>query len=133
MDTKTLDLRGLGDAERDAKINAALAAIDGYGVKKFVACESLYELYKGNARYGYRCDTEAEAWTYAPPYATSADAVLPLLEKFPRWDAGCGAGIYGVVVTVNATQWERPKGEASNFALAACYAILRANGWNVIT
>lgn len=30
MDTKTLDLRGLGDAERDAKVNGAVAELDGW-------------------------------------------------------------------------------------------------------
>lgn len=63
-----------------------------------------------------------------PPYSTSADAVLPLLDKVmwmaertpPAW---CHVAFYGYTPAVHA--------EAPTFPLAACLALLRSRGIKV--
>lgn len=64
-----------------------------------------------------------------PSFATSADAVLPWLEKRHPWRADC-CGEYGVMVQV----WRGPRPDgicyeianAPTFARAACIALIRA-------
>ncbi len=66
-----------------------------------------------------------------PPYATSADAVLPLLEKYhAAWLAQ--SVINGCTVVITATGYERFYGNSPTFPRAACIALLRANGVEVV-
>lgn len=66
-----------------------------------------------------------------PPFATSADCVLPLLEKHHPWRADCG-GEYGYRLSISALNAEHvgtySVAWGSTFARAACFCILRAAG-----
>lgn len=110
LKTPFIDLRGLTEAERDAKINWALCEIQGMKRNRITAV--------------------------IPPYATSADVVLPLLEKW-HWSREIDGN-----VCLWKTDNSRPptystkssmQGRALIFPLAACYALLRAHGWEVLT
>ncbi len=61
-------------------------------------------------------------------YATSADAVLPLLEKF-SWTCDYNLPGYRAIIRINPGRYHL--GSATTFARAACFALLRAKGWNV--
>lgn len=127
MSTKTLDLRGLSEAERDAKLSIALAEIYLGGCLwhdqingKFVRTKPLKE-------------SIDEMVKVLPPYATSADAVVALLEKYGDVDITMTrhAGKNGVVVCIDRE--ESTRSTAPTFPLAACLALLRANGYEVLT
>lgn len=111
LKTPFIDLRGLTEAERDAKINEAVH----YTTHERIAGYSPVKI---------------------DPYATSADAVLPLLEKW-HWSREIDGN-----VCLWKTDNSRPptystkssmQGRALIFPLAACYALLRAHGWEVLT
>lgn len=89
---------------------------------------------------------------FRPPYATSADAVLPLLEKCDAWSRGTVGGavtVYKRVLSpvkkpsedIPDSEWMilKPIGHYWNcqhpkpFPYSACIALLRANGVEVIT
>lgn len=131
--TKTLDLRGLSDAERDAKMDIAIAVIDGYTVKPFNAVGTAYmAIYRNGVKIGDTWDKPediAGQWKHhLPPYATSADAVLPLLTKafirFRYYNDDCRFSGDTIIKTHTA---------CGDFALAACISLLRANGYEVLT
>lgn len=68
-----------------------------------------------------------------PKFATSFDAVFPLLEKFGSWDMNWHATTKIVWVWVyTAGKCERFDGHAGAAPLAACIALLRAHGVTVV-
>lgn len=101
MKAKTLDLRGLTEAERDAKVNEAIAvSAAGYTLSPGPREPAMSHAetpepwcYKDNAGrfylgepYSVSKNTMGLTFGYMwvrPKYVTSADAVLPLLEKWP--------------------------------------------------
>lgn len=125
MSKKILDLRGLGEADRDAKVNITVAHAT-QPIPVAITDEGVTGI--------------SDGWSAVeplPPYATSADAVLPLLnececdmfrvcgeEGFPE--------TWRVKVNTGAPNGEG-LGVAPIFPLAACYALLRANGYEVLT
>lgn len=115
---KQLDLRGLTDAERDTKVNVAIALMQGMEVK-LTPKKDCGAWVKPNGGH--------PEWFVIPSCATSADAVLPLLEKFDSW---ASEKIPGREHCVTAGDYCGPF--APTFTLAACYAILRANGWEIL-
>lgn len=84
---------------------------------------------------GYGAIEEYDYVPHCPPYATSADAVLPLLEKVGRWSLAynlpLSIGGYSVMVSdaCSVAWWA----EDPAFPRAACIALLRANGVEVVT
>lgn len=76
-----------------------------------------------------------------PPYATSADALRPLLEKMHAVMAYQESGdensdweVYVIKDDVIGTEWWKYsgfRGVAKTFARAACFALLKANGVTV--
>jgi hypothetical protein len=149
MNTK-LDLRGLSEAERNAEINAAVAEASGrykwrndFNTHKswLLPIETSAGIPLASELFKCR-DTGS-----CPRYATSADAVLPLMEKecalyrlelAEHYPAEPQHGIpQQWNVTIIKTE---PHGFSHNiyanaptFALAACIALLRANGVEVMT
>ncbi len=109
----TLDLRSLPDAELKDAVNAAVA----------VHCAGLHHVGAGYS-------------IVAPPYATSADAVLPLLEKYHIAVASRVSKQWVVEIheengEPNSEEYDMINiGEATapTFPLAACLALLRAHG-----
>lgn len=124
MSAKTLDLRWLTDAERDIELRIAVAETDGW-----VRCGNPILWKKGNQYAGVEIRPD---YSSLPDYARSADAVLPLLEKF-KWRSEHAAPYYGVAIESSPTHWTIYKGDGTTFALAACYALLRANGYEILT
>lgn len=145
--TKVLDLRGLSATERDVRVNKAVAVVAGYRVESKDPNNYDGEVYPYRLRrpdgqaVGAWWKKEEDAWNHGvPPYATSCDAVIPLLGKCSDVEInrvegdGWQVSIMdvrredGVTTTsVLAEGWE------DTFPLAACYALLRANGWDVLT
>lgn len=127
MIAKTLDLRGLSNAERDAMVNCAIAETQGW-----IDCR----LTKRGFPIGQKPGTMAESYSSIPPYSTSADAVLPLLEMRTPWRADCG-GEHGYFVQVwkgiSSSGQPYETGNAQAFPLAACLALLRANSYDLLT
>jgi len=58
-------------------------------------------------------------------YATSADAVMPWLEK-REWSANGGLGCMPVAVRVLDENYREHRSSAPTFARAACIALIRA-------
>lgn len=122
MSTKILDLRGPTDAERDAKVNEAMADLAGWKP------DSPSGGFWINPDFLFGRQKDA-----LPPYATSADAVLPLLEKQLGWDC-CHARVDDqYVVKIWHGELTGLMGVSPTLPLAACYALLRANGYEVLT
>lgn len=169
QDAKRLDLRGLSDAERDQQVNEAVAAMAGVA-RLFVLRKPIYDpygYYRPDA-CGYTSRL-SEAWKVTeeqgrphvtsallpdkvimeplplPPYATSADAVMPLLERdgwvalithSKTWTHASFSplGEEGFFASVLASPKEGFACEPDfvrRIALAACIALLRADGWEV--
>lgn len=121
--TKTLDLRGLSDYARQTKINETLAGVEGWTLR-------------GRTWH----NPNGTPIGFVPSFSTSADAVLPLLEKSEKdiivvWSGGTwsveinedrdvGTENYNVVTLGS---YDDP-----SFAQAACIALLRANGYEVL-
>jgi len=91
------------------------------------------------SRNGRGLVIEKETGKTCDSYATSADAVMPLLEKFAWRGAGnrCGS-THASTVLVWGKDGREYMGQAdhthgkNSFALAACIALLRAHGFEVI-
>ncbi len=72
-----------------------------------------------------------------PPYATSADAVLPLLEKYRGWSSrkhNYNPKLRTVELEVTCEDgdgYSYAHGDAPTFARAACFCLLRAAGQKV--
>ncbi len=143
MSAKKIDLRGLSESERDAEIRIAVAEMQG--AKWFHQKHTDQTALCFNRPFG---GLGQNRWDLPdgrtigpdiPSYATSVDALLPLLEK-------CGMVEVNKMHRMNVGwQWEVkvwedgksyfPKGEgdAKKEALAICFALLRASGIEVIT
>ena len=78
-----------------------------------------------------------ESWKRVPPYATSADAVLPLLDGFEWVDIGKDVDYNDGPWAVSISRQRAGAmgalfiGSAPALARAACIALLRANGIEV--
>lgn len=120
--TNTIDLRGLSKEIRDHEIRQTIA-------KEIAKLENLRWI--DNRYYHGPFGTQAEV----PHYAESADSVLPLLEKTNQWSAVSTPSFspfkYKILVCI--TPPRTFFGEENTFPLAACYALLRANGYEVLT
>jgi len=70
-----------------------------------------------------------EIYQTCPPYATSADAVLPLLEKWHLWQCYKHAPGFGFTVDLTKAKEAQPFAHAMGptFARAACLALLKAH------
>lgn len=147
--TKTLTLTGLsGDALYTAVNEAVAQATDiqprrwllmkrglYYRPKAAGYTNSIAEAGRFDEAYARR-DVQATRGEVSmmlepmPPYSTSADAVMPLLE---RWRS-CWVRSetqWTVFLFPYTTPDPVADATASTFALAACIALLRAHGWTV--
>lgn len=132
----TIDLRNLSPEARNERVNEAVAVhCAGF---RLIGCE-LYDVgpYRGP---GSSKRSDGVWISDGVPFATSADAVLPLLEK--QLGFCCEMVIAGFTVTVsrrgeptdnNPLAHYREVGTAKTFPLAACIALLRAAGIEVTT
>lgn len=153
--SKTLDLRGLSDAERDAKINRAVAEhVDG-----FVWAEDIADMRSGpgfkkgtitlvprrlpdrsrdraNNCLGWLYPTKAHrknterADHFIPRYSASPDLVIPLIEQ-------CGEHLSTCFYDPDDKDWTMELlGSESvtmpTFALAACVMLLQERGVKVL-
>jgi hypothetical protein len=127
---KTLNLRGLTGDALHAAVNEAVAVMEGW--------EYIDHEYTRSDMTKYRAGMWRQKGTknsgVFPPYATSCDAVMPLLEKWGHPDWGRDAEYS------KGTRWDGWRitlgnvcAEATTFPLAACIALLRANGVEVLT
>lgn len=152
MDTKTLDLRGLDDAARNARVNEVMSlAFDGWREAPLGRGDKTNKV---AARFVAETFTRPGAQSYTPtvlrftngtyggelfkPYSTSADVVLSLLEKRMSEVAHMHREKIGwewdvKVWKEDSSSYFPDEGEAPTFPLAACYALLRANGIKVLT
>lgn len=132
MDTKTLDLRGMIDAARDANVTETVATMAGWTWDKYHAQKPD----KKKLRFAFSRNTA----DFLPAYAESVDAVLPLLENLPfRVEIGKGLNQQFVCVICGKSdfaEWGEGgwhQGIAQTLARACCYALLRVNGIKVLT
>lgn len=130
---KILDLSGLSETERNSNVNAALSETIGWKREyTFISQESPTA---GQEIQAWVSPSGKTSISELPPYATSADAVLPLLKTY--WEVNAGTlGDGHAQVTVEF--WGAPKdqhgeGAAPTFPLAACFALLRSHGWTITT
>lgn len=137
---KTLNLTGLTNAERDVVVTLALATAIGWKVEsdgffKFVLSPDGkrghsfgLHLTDGEVLKGH-LEPHPEKPLIIPPYATSADAVIPLLEQWRFGDV-----IWNRVTEIWSLGLQRGEyiAHENTFPLAACIALLRANGVNVM-
>lgn len=110
----------------DDVLSAAVAVVAGYFVH-----------YEGSVAY---ISVSPPDWNrrcgMVPPYSTSADAVLPLLEQhdwqLTRWGAG-RSSVDESPYWINLPMGKPGSVEAgaATFARCACFALLKANGWTV--
>lgn len=128
MNTKTLDLRGLTDAQRNNAITDAISeAVCGW--KKFTI--------EGHGNY-FR---DQNGVIRSKAFSTSADAVLPLLEKTGKdiiivWSGGTWSVQINEdrdVGTENYNSVTIGDYDSPSLAQTACIALLRANGYEVLT
>lgn len=145
--TKTIDLRGLNDKDRDHAINAAIAKhilgkklyyADGkHGTAWCGGCglfsaggKHLAFSIIARKLHGSPCVEEI------PLFSTSLDAVMPLLEKWHPWSI-----LRSYLVSnepskaYQAMVWKKGihyYGHGSTPAIAACMVILTANGIEVL-
>lgn len=145
MSAKTLDLRGCSAEKRDSSVTRAIAIIAGYSaIHNPTAKEDLFPWYLTNpagvTTGGWR--TEDSAWSHGiPSYATSADAVLSLLEKAGNIVIVRDSSVWSVDINEERGSVETDDydvvtigtDEAPTLAQAACVALLRANGWEILT
>ncbi|MCR6656616.1 MAG: hypothetical protein NVV63_12580 [Opitutus sp.] len=135
----TLDLRNLPEAERDDRINEAVHEIatgkQGPFHWVYMHVEEINDIGEDVGHYWWHDGTGAKYEEF-PRYATSADAVLPLLEKFVAegsrsvgWSANQSIAH---IVTLYYGMAECARGQAQTFPLAACIALLRAHGIKVL-
>lgn len=140
----TLDLRDISDAERDERLNVAVAEIAGWQIpdhcrtKRRLAGEGVAKTKGAPSDFGRSPTGE---YTDLPRYATSADAVLPLLEKHGSvvclWDS------FSWTVEINE---ERGSVEdetydvvtiaghdAKSLAECMCIVLLKAHGVEILT
>ncbi len=112
----------------DAELSAAVA--------EYVAGWPRVEIDERGKVFGFRRKIDSFP-SLVPPFATSADAVLPLLEK-----AGCvreiinsdtGLGTFsGWRVEIFVREGpERHVANDQSLPRAICFALLKANGWTV--
>lgn len=114
--SKILDLREMTDAQRNNSITDAISeAVCGW--KKFTI--------EGHGNY-FRDQGGA---IRSKAFATSADAVLPLLDKYCWTKTELGEVIIWNGITISGASGR----EKYPFSLAACFAILCANGYEVLT
>lgn len=124
MSTKTLDLRDLSEADRDAEVNEAVSLIAGESPDSWLCYHCGFEAYRH--RMG---DQEHSFTPEFTPYATSADAVIPILEKYCWTKTELGE----VIIWNGRTIAGASGREKYPLSLAACFAILCANGYEVLT
>ena len=130
----------------DGELNAAVA--------EHVAKLPVRDDARISARPGAKVICHSEEYgvcSEMPPYATSADAVLPLLEKYDAWSKGTTGGavtVYKQTLSpaqkpsddIPDNEWMilKPVGHYWNcdnpkpFPYSACIALLRANGVEVV-
>ncbi len=125
--SKTLDLRGLTEAKRNTKVNVALVRLAGWTDIEFYT-DSGQPMERDPSAFWRGIPPGETLFRTPPPYATSADAVLPLLEK-RTYETGFYVGGRHAVHFPDGDI----TGAADTFALAACIALLRAHGWEVLT
>ena len=118
----------------DQELSAAVAEkVAGWYLDKNGCCYPSKE--------SHDSETFSGGWPL-PPFATSADAVLLLLEKHPHWEIGSYVGanhsrryvcrIWRHELIENRLR-EMPLMEyGSTFARCACLALLRAHGIEVV-
>jgi hypothetical protein len=138
MSAKTLDLRNLTPEARNAALNEAMAVVAGLTVATSISDPADGRYWppalatQRRLRWASSCSVP-----YIPPYATSCDAVMPLLEQ------------YSVMVErVCYEDWEvrldpsdapddgsdyTQRATGDTFPIATCIALLRAHGWEVLT
>jgi hypothetical protein len=142
----TLDLRPLPESERNDRVNEAVAVhvakdwrevplIRGDKARGIVARFQADQIHRPHAQVytpvvvRFKGGYGGDLW---PRYATSANDMLPLLEKHARWE----------INFVGDTKWKDRayccdfggfKVMAPTLPLAACLALLRANGVEVLT
>lgn len=121
--SKLLDLRGVTDDERNARLNEAVAVIAGEPHVRRVTDYSRLHVEVGEYPDTLRVT-----------YATSCDAVMPLLEKYAWRATAYAEGIsvrFSTQVGVNGIAFYADT-LAPTLALAFCIALLRANGIKVL-
>lgn len=122
MSAVVLGLRNLPDAERDLRVNEAVA----------VHCAG-WMLSARNPAYGFPpgCSMGDRPAGAVPQFATSLDAVLPLLQKVEWWhlsrSAKCGARC-----EIMDSSDEGAYAEHADPVICACICLLRANGVTVL-
>lgn len=128
MDTKILDLRGLSENTRDHEIRQTI-------------CTQIAKL--ENPHWIDHCYVYGGKYpnvSSVPDYATSPNEVLPLLEKQKHWSiwkaerSGALVWVWYSFIETDEINAEVHHGNAtaSTFSLAACLALLRANGIEVL-
>lgn len=126
----TLDLRNLTEQVRRAAINEAVAVhCAEYIPKTYHPCPQ----FRAKGHQPITVFKLGGIQRQLPPFATSADAVLPLLEKYGDVDITMTkhAGTIRYVVTINRD--EETRAVAKTLPEAACLARLRATGVEVLT
>jgi hypothetical protein len=146
-DMTTLDLRPLTLAARIAALNEAVAKLDGWECR--VATRENPVDHGGMRLPNHFSLNPIEAWwkdgdpahtgTYCMPprFATSCDAVMPLLEKQGAWRSErvdtVGPDPYQVEIDGNIHGLYHRSGWQPTLPVAACIALLRAHGVEVLT
>lgn len=143
---KTLDLRNLTESARNAALNEAVARVAGDDLNRFrfrITHRTEERKSQWSPSYSHRGECEywrekeshwsecGELETFwdaheAKRYATSCDAIMPLLEK-SIVDVYHQGRMWSIWID------QKHKAEAATLPLAACIALLKANNWEVIT
>lgn len=147
-----LDLRHLAPPQRDAAVDEAVAMhVAKWEPKWLLMKRGFY--YRPGAQGYTAIIAEAGRFDHAdaerdvssshgevsmiaetpPPFATSADAVLPLLPKTKGGDFWTvDAGYLGARACIRNSNGIKSEGAAPTLPLAACLALLRAHGVEVV-
>lgn len=124
--TKVLDLRGLSATERDARVDEAVAiCVAGWHRGERSRGEHPQYWYKGN---------DIATLGDLPPYATSCDAVRILELAIPKEQRNRYINLLNDIHAeeeIDAVELDFRWCTSS--ALHRCIALLRANGWEVLT
>lgn len=122
MKTIQSNVPSIGHNCTDAELRAAVALAHGWKRKPS---------YIGD----YQWVNEAGHGAWLPPFATSVDAVLPLLEdramvvEISYCSIGC---TWSVTITGHKTQWRHPGASNECLARVICFALLKAHGFTVV-
>lgn len=137
--SKLLDLSGLPTREVEDSLNREIATLRGWLDIRYRSVNS--RILSGMPT-GDECLNGISVRRTLPAYATSADAILPALEKYRRVEVlfsparrsapGRRAQCKWYMVSINTKEGEPNfMGEAETLSRAACLAFLRANKFAV--